>query len=115
LCMGLGLLGNIVLNWFMIPYWGLWGAVTATTLGNLLGVSTMYLANYRLGCPPDRGCWIGLAFPLVLLAGPLEALAMTLVVTIGCLLTRGYFSTDEQKMLRDLVAGRLGGIRKPRG
>ncbi len=112
LCMAIGLFGNVVFNWFLIPYWGLWGAVTATTLGNLLGVSTMYWANYRMGCPPDRGCWIGLAFPLVLLADPLMAILLTLIVSVGCLLTRAYFSADEQTMLREMVGKRLGRLGK---
>ncbi len=107
-CMAVGLAGNVALNGLLIPPFGLWGAVVATTAGNLLAVMAMFIANSRLGCPPDFGCWTGLAFPLVLLLDPWAMTGAALVVCLGCLAGRQYFSAAEQSQLREIAERRMG-------
>lgn len=109
-CMVLGLVSNIVLNAVLIPLWGLWGAVIATAIGNLLGVVTMFVANQLMGCPPDRGCWLALLFPLALLFEPAPAVGISIVVATACLGTRFFFSPSERQMLDRLVRSRFGRI-----
>lgn len=115
LCMALGLLANIAFNALMIPWWGLWGAVIATALGNLLGAAGLYAANHRQGCPPDRGCWVSLGLPLVLLADPWVAVILSLLVLVVSLATRVLFSRTELEMMYELVNSKLGrfAVRRP--
>ncbi len=108
MAMAIGLAGNIGLNAVLIPVWGLWGAVIATAAGNLMGVTAMFVVNWRMGCPPDAGCWIGLLFPFALLAGPAWALVLAGAVTGLALLTPIYFSAIEMAQLRELLTARLG-------
>lgn len=108
LAMATGLAGNIGLNAVLIPVWGLWGAVIATAAGNLMGVTAMFIANWRLGCPPDAGCWIGLLFPFALLAGPAWACGIAGLAAGLTLLTPVYFAPAELAQLRELFAARLG-------
>ena len=102
-----GLVANVVLNMLLIPSFGLWGAVSATAIGNLIVVVGLLALNYNFGCHPDSGIWLSVVIPLVLLLGTWSALAATVVlIGIGCL-TNLIFSAEEKSDLTRLIRKKL--------
>ena len=108
LCIGIGLVLNIVLNMVLIPKYGLEGAVLATAAGNAAILITMLGINHLIGCKSDLGLWGCVALPLLLLAGPVIA-----IIALTCVIALGLFSNlvligDEKQVLTDLVKDKLG-------
>jgi O-antigen/teichoic acid export membrane protein len=75
-----GLVVNIGLNLLLVPRYGLQGAVTATTVANLLSLSLAYLLNSYLGAKPTAAVWLVSLAPASLLLGPWAAVGVTLVL-----------------------------------
>jgi O-antigen/teichoic acid export membrane protein len=92
-----GLIVNIVLNIFLIPMYGLYGAVMATTLANAVNVVGIYVLNHRFGCTTDVGVWLCGIVPLVLLMNPMLGLAMLGIVVIAGVKTNLLFSGTEKQ------------------
>ena len=92
----IGLLVNVVLNFFLLPRYGLSGAVWATTIGNVLAMllSVFYSSNY--GMKLQSGTYIVGLLPCCLL---LDTPAATGCV-IGILflaLTRDWLLSEQEK------------------
>ncbi len=104
---GFGLIANIGLNMLMIPLIGLWGAVIATSIGNLLVVILVFLFNHRCGCKTDLGIWFMVALPLALLLPPWVALATLALVTYVGFATTWILQAEEKKQISQLVASQL--------
>ncbi len=102
LAVGLGL--STCISFFTIPVWNLWGAVISGVCGSLfLVTSTMWL-NHRQGCTTDKGIWLVIVLPVLLLVEPILA-ATVLALICGLALTSDVlFSRDEKQAGVELVA-----------
>ncbi len=93
----IGLTVNLVANGLMIPVWGVWGAVIATSIANLVAVSVCMMFNHLLGCHTDRGIWIALFVPLLLLLPPLSGALILTAVLLAAFKTGWLFTSREAK------------------
>ena len=92
----LGLAVNIGLNLALIPSFGLWGAVTATTIANACNVGLLYWLNHQTGCTNDRGVWICGLIPLLILLPPWLAMAALMIVGLLAIKTTVIFNANEK-------------------
>ena len=56
--LAIGLVFNVILNLFMIPAWGLHGAVLATGLATILCLAIILLLSHQHGMKLDLGTWL---------------------------------------------------------
>ncbi len=106
-----GLVANIGLNMLLIPIIGLWGAVIATSIGNLMVLILVFALNHRCGCKTDLGIWFMVALPLTLLLPPWVALAaMALVACLGYS-TDWILQAEEKKQISELLQSQLARFR----
>lgn len=102
-----GLVVNVVMNMLLIPYYGLWGAVAATAIGNAFVLIALYALNHHFECKTDIGIWLSALIPLVLLLGTWPAVAATIgLVAIG-FATNWVFSQDEKDDLVRIIRAKL--------
>ncbi len=94
-----GMLISIVLNWLLLPHYGLWGAVWASSSAMLAVLLCVFVFCRSLGFRFDLGVWITALLPLALLLGPVSATAVYLVVAIWMLTTSHVLSSDEKEVL----------------
>lgn len=98
-----GLIVNIVLNFLLIPAYGLNGAVWATVASNVACLLLILIFNQRLGFRNDRGIWIAVFSPLVVLL-PVWAGLIVISTTIYCgLRYRWIFSEEEAEKLSEFA------------
>jgi O-antigen/teichoic acid export membrane protein len=79
--LGIGLAANILLNLVLLPTWGLYGAVLATTVSTGLALGLLYWLNHREGMELQAG------------------LAVLVVVFSAALFSRTIFTDNERSML----------------
>ncbi len=65
----IGLVVNVALAWPLIQYYGLYGAVVATLIANLLVMLLTFEGMRRLGCSVGARTLVLSAFPIILLFG----------------------------------------------
>lgn len=99
--LGLGLIMNVVLNYALLPYLGLQGAVIATICANALALTMIYLFSMRLGLQLDAGTWLLSASPLILLLGPLPASACVVVILLGACVSERLLNVEEKRLLME--------------
>ncbi len=107
----LGLIANVAFNLWLIPLYGLWGAVVATAIGNLVAIVLLQWCNARFGCAPDWGSWTVIAVPALLLLPGLQAAAAFLLLSIWIVLSNRFFSQEEKREIGEFskhVMIRLG-------
>lgn len=75
-----GLVINIALNAWLMPMWGLHGAVVATMVANGVVLIGLWIAMAGQGFKLDETCFYVTVLPLTLLAGPLWALVFTMII-----------------------------------
>ena len=101
-----GLALNIGLNLLLVPRYGLHGAVTATTLANLLSLSLAFALNAYLGAKPSRAVWLISLAPVSLLLGPWATAAVTLVLLHQAWHREWLFTAAEKARLTAFVRSR---------
>ncbi len=101
------LLTNIGLNWYLIPIWGLDGAVTATAISNLILIATILLMNQFNDCHNDFGMWLILLLPLLLLLPTWLSVALMVPLGLTAYYTRLIFSKDEKRLILSAIQNRL--------
>ncbi len=74
-----GLIANLVLNYLLIPRFGLMGAVWATTISNGIALASLFAISFLFGWRPDHGVLISALLPLLLLL----PVAPAIVLIIG--------------------------------
>ncbi len=105
--LAIGLVANVLFNMLLIPSYGLWGAVVATSIGNLVGLVLLFLANLRFGCRPDFGCWMAVLVPgLLLLSAEYAAIGLVLFVVFSAKGT-WVFSMAEKQEISELLYSHL--------
>ena len=97
--LGAGLAANFGLNLALVPVWGLWGAVVATTISTALAVGVLYVLDRRVGMQVQSGTiWLTVA-PLVLCGGAWWATAALVLLTAAVLLTDALLTASERALL----------------
>lgn len=94
-----GLAVTAALGCLLIPPLGVSGAVWATLAGNVAGLLSIAWCNQRTKCTHDRGVWLALASPLLILGGPLLAASSVLLMLYLVLSTNAYFGRSERAEL----------------
>ena len=100
-----GLVVNVGLNFFLIPAFGLYGAVWATAISNLVALVVLYCINRQFGWIPDSGVWLTVAVPLLLMLPVNLAMASCLVVSWAAFKYSWLFDEGEkQELLNSMYA-----------
>jgi O-antigen/teichoic acid export membrane protein len=101
--LGVGLVTNIALNLVLLPIWGLYGAVLATTLSTGLSLGLLYWLNRRAGMELQRGLiWLSIA-PLSLGGGTWLAAAVLMAILIAAPFTKLLFTEQERALLAEFL------------
>jgi O-antigen/teichoic acid export membrane protein len=100
--LGIGLVANILLNFALLPIWGLQGAVLATTFSTGLALGLLYWLNHRAGMELPPGLIWLTAAPIALGGGPWLASAAFLLLVLAVPFSRILFNDRER--------GQLGGF-----
>lgn len=111
--LAIGLSINIVLNWPLIHYFGLYGTVLATLFANLVVMLMTFRTMHGLGCNVDARTIVFALFPVILLCGPtLSALAIGVVFFLASR-TDWILSPQDRQEIDDLALPKLSaaGIR----
>jgi O-antigen/teichoic acid export membrane protein len=97
--LGIGLAANVLLNLALLPIWGLYGAVLATTVSTGLALALLYWLNHRVGMELQSGLlWLSAA-PIALGGGVWLAAAVLVAVVVAALFSRTVFTDSERSML----------------
>jgi PST family polysaccharide transporter len=98
-----GLVANIGLNLVLLPVWGLFGAVVATTISTALALAVLYALNRHAGMQLQAGMiWLSIA-PLALCGGAWLATATLVLLVIAVLFSRTLISEPERELLAEFV------------
>lgn len=98
-----GLVVNIFFNLWLIPSYGLWGAVVATTIGNFVALVLIMACNWKFGAAPDWGCWGVIAVPGLLLMPSFQAAAVYVLLLVWIGLSDKVFSSEEKREIKEFV------------
>lgn len=107
----LGLVLNICLNLLLLPVWGLYGAVLATSTSSFICLIGILLLSRRYGLCLDWGTWLTALAPISLAAGPLVSGCVVIVLILASLLTRQILNIEEHQRLHELVTSTLAKIK----
>jgi O-antigen/teichoic acid export membrane protein len=110
LLMGLAL--NIGLNLVLLPRWGLIGAVSATTAGNLAALALVLVFAHRQGMRFDRGSLVCCALPVTLMSGPMPAVAALLGLGLSELRHGWIFDASDRAELAGVVVRYTGRLQR---
>ena len=89
---------NLVLNALLIPDFGLWGAVIATSTATFMCLVLVNFANRTVGCPVSRHCWLAGLFPLVIIL-PFPLMIAAICVGLVAAWKTGLIFDGEEKHL----------------
>lgn len=104
LAAAIGLAFNILLNAILIPRYGLWGAVWATSIANGVALIMIFAFNHIYGAKPDLGCWLSAAAPLTLLLPIHYCLAAITLLIILAGTTSLIFSNEEKEQTEKVLS-----------
>ena len=99
-----GLATSVGLNLFLVPRFGLVGAVNGACAAHLVVLLVVYAFNRRHGMHLDRGVWLVSALPLALWLGPWCAAAGVLLFLAASAWTNLIFNAAEKT---ELISGGL--------
>src|SRR4051794_20765983 len=94
-----GLAMNIAINLFLVPAWGLLGAVVSTTVATGSALALMYWINRRAGMRLDLGMVVLSVAPASLGGGVLCATAVFLLLVVAVPFSRTLVTQDERDSL----------------
>lgn len=112
----IGLSVNVLLNLFLLPMYGLFGAVLATAISTCLCLVVVLELNRRHGMDVDRGTWLLSLAPAALGFGLWASVTATAVILIVCLASPWLLKMEEQRDLKkfavDSVAKVMPAVRR---
>lgn len=115
--LAIGLGGNVVLNYLLLPTMGLEGAVMATALATMAAMLAQLIVNWRLDMRLDKGSLLIVLLPFGLSQGTSVAVASGAVIAFICVFTPWIFSSEERhnivRVARDRVGRWIPGVRSP--
>ncbi|MBX3424766.1 MAG: lipopolysaccharide biosynthesis protein [Pirellulales bacterium] len=106
-----GLVVNVILNFMLLPMWGLLGAVVATAISTSVCLALSLALSRVHGMQVDRGVWIAAATPAALVFGTAPALIATAALILLAPTTSLVFSRAERDKLKQLALDGLEKIR----
>jgi O-antigen/teichoic acid export membrane protein len=112
IAIGTGLVVNVILNLFLLPVWGLHGAVVATLVANGIVLLGLWLAMAHHGYPVDQTTFYVTILPATILAGPWAAIICVLVSSLGSAEARHWLVDAIQFADRKVVQGFGSRLRK---
>ncbi len=102
--LALGLLANIGLNLLLVPSHGLFGAVLATSVANLLALTLVLGFSRRLGMRLHAGTWILPAVTASVALGPAVASAALLAILHQAITRQWLFGEGEKRLFWELAS-----------
>jgi polysaccharide transporter, PST family len=94
--LAIGLIINIVLNWPLIYFYGLYGTVAATLIANLVVMLLTFRTMHNLGCNLGARTFVFALFPIILFFGPtLSSLAIGVVFFLSS--RTNWILTDQDR------------------
>ncbi|MDA7950341.1 MAG: lipopolysaccharide biosynthesis protein [Pirellulaceae bacterium] len=63
--LAIGVVANVVANYFLLPYWGIYGAIWATMFANGINLLVLYGILVRFGLTFENSFWLVLFVPLL--------------------------------------------------
>lgn len=105
--MVIGLLLNLLLNWWLIQHLGLFGAVLATSIANLLTLLLLLWQMSRHGCSLGWGTWALCLTPLCVAAGPVVATISLLIIVAIVGRTSWLLSPDDRQQIDSAILPKL--------
>ena len=110
--LGLGVVVNVALNLFLLPRFGLVGAVTATVAANGIALVAIYWFCHNLGMGVDRGLCVITAAPLTLCLPPLYSLLFLVALGVAAVVTDWIINRDEKLRLAPVAAEYAARLRR---
>lgn len=107
-----GIVVNVVLNLWWLPAYGLWGAVAATTLANVLVLAAIAGWSHRYGWRGDLATWLAMVLPATLLIHSVLALIAT-VAFVGWGIHSGSWGMTFGQLWQRVANRRASGNRSP--
>ncbi|MCA9215757.1 MAG: oligosaccharide flippase family protein [Planctomycetales bacterium] len=95
-----GIVVNTGLNFFLLPRWGLTGAVVATAIANLAILAAIFLASTSLGLRVRPGTIATMLLPACLCFGTAPSIAIAIVAVWHGLEKHWLFSRAEVEQMR---------------
>jgi O-antigen/teichoic acid export membrane protein len=105
--LGAGLAINLALNAFLIPNWGLLGAVISTSAATGIALAVLYGINQRAGMRLQPGMICLTILPAVLCGGALCATMAMVALIISLPFSKTLFTQDERESLVQLARTQL--------
>lgn len=99
LALALGLAVSVGLNGLLLPRYGLFGAVLATSAANLVTLAAIYSAAWRCGMRFDAGLCLASLAPAAIAFGPWCGLTMLFALATYTWRGEGIFNRQEKEML----------------
>ncbi|HWB09120.1 MAG TPA: lipopolysaccharide biosynthesis protein [Pirellulales bacterium] len=99
LSLALGLATNVGLNAWLLPRFGLFGAVWATSAANFAMLAAMYASAWSCGMRFHRGTLLASVAPLAVAFGTWPALLVSIALTLLGLRGNWLFTPQEQQEL----------------
>jgi len=105
--LGIGLVANILLNLVLLPIWGLYGAVFATTLSTGLALGLLYWLNQHEGMQLQSGLlWLSAA-PVALGGGAWSGAAVLVALLVAAPFSKTLFTADERAVIGGFLRHQL--------
>lgn len=104
--LAVGLAINVLLNLFMIPAWGLHGAVIATGVATIFCLGIILYLSHKHGMSLDIGTWLACAVPITLAWGVMASAVALVAFMILALASNMVFTPyDRQQMATGITRG----------
>jgi polysaccharide transporter, PST family len=109
--LAIGLLINVVLNLFMIPAWGLHGAVIATGIATIFCLAIILILSHKHGMKVDLGTWLICAAPITLAWGIVPSVGAMLLIIVLAIASKSVFDTYERQQIFIFLAGSVAKVK----
>ena len=107
----IGLTVNIVLNYLLVPVWGLYGAVVATAAGNAAALLLAIVFSWRAGLKFDGAVALIAVLPATLLLGVVPAACVWIVAAAIAWKTNWFFDGQQKHIIYETVGGYVNRIK----
>jgi O-antigen/teichoic acid export membrane protein len=97
--LAIGLLVNVILNLFMIPAWGLHGAVIATGIATIVCLAIILILSRKHGMKLDLGTWLICAAPITLACGVWPSTATLIGLAMFAFISHSVFDAYERHQI----------------
>lgn len=107
-----GLLVNLLLNWLLLPRFGLLGAVLATSIAQGLALALTCTFCRRCGMRLDGRLVVVCTLPVLLGVGPLPAAIGLVLIVTAARFTNAVFTAEEKQHIESILEEHVTRIRR---